>query len=171
MEAAIEAENLDFSVTIQSIGTSELGGKLMAEGDKIEADIVTMSSYFLESAQQEMDMFETLEAKETGLDDLGDYQLPILGNAGAIFVNTKALEAAGVDAPKSIKDLTLATYEGLISFPNLFDSSTGWLLIQAIVKEYGLEDGEKLIAALKANAGPHIESSGSGPIKKVKSGE
>src|SRR5699024_9068069 len=48
---------------------------------------------------------------------------------------------------------------------------TGWLLIQAIVKEYGLEDGEKLIAALKANAGPHIESSGSGPIKKVKSGE
>jgi len=171
MEAAIEAENLDFSVTIQSIGTSELGGKLMAEGNKIEADIVTMSSYFLESAQQQMDMFEVINSTQQSLDDLGDYQIPILGNTGAIFINTIALDTTGVAAPQSIKDLALPQYENLISFPNLFDSSTGWLLIQAIIAEYGEKEGEELIKKIKENAGPHIESSGSGPIKKVKSGE
>ena len=46
------------------------------------------------------------------------------------------------------------------------DSSTGWLLVQAIIKEYGEEEGKKILADLIKNAGPHIESSGSGPIKK-----
>lgn len=171
MEEALEAENMESEVKIQSFGTSELGGKLMAEGTDIEADVVTMSSYFLESAQQENEMFASLTDDRTVLEDYGAYQIPILGNAGAIFVNTEALEAANVAMPQSILDLTDPQYEGLISFPNLFDSSTGWLLIQAIIATYGDEEGEKVIAALKENAGPHIESSGSGPIKKVKSGE
>ncbi len=34
----------------QTFGTSELGGKLLAEGKNIEADLVTMSSFYLESA-------------------------------------------------------------------------------------------------------------------------
>ncbi|WP_240940531.1 hypothetical protein [Enterococcus durans] len=36
--------------TLQSFGTSELGGKLLAEGKNIEADLVTMSTFYLNSA-------------------------------------------------------------------------------------------------------------------------
>ena len=36
----------------QTFGTSELGGKLLAEGADIEADLVTMSSFYLDSAQE-----------------------------------------------------------------------------------------------------------------------
>ncbi len=36
---------------IQAFGTSELGGKLAAEGPAIEADVITMSSYYIDSAQ------------------------------------------------------------------------------------------------------------------------
>lgn len=38
----------------QSFGTSELGGKLVAEGKNIEADVVTMSMYYIDSAQQKI---------------------------------------------------------------------------------------------------------------------
>lgn len=171
MEEALDQEGYEGAYTIQSMGTSELGGKLMAEGRHIEADIVTMSSYFLESAQQENEMFTKVTSQQVPLQAYGDYQLPILGNAGAIFVNTKALEEQGLTAPESLKDLTKAEYEGQFSFPNLFDSSTGWLLIQAILGTYGEDEGAAMIASLKKNAGPHLESSGSGPIKKVKTGE
>lgn len=171
IEKVLDAEGLEGGYMIQSMGTSELGGKLMAEGNKIEADVITMSSYFLESAQDEQNMFIELQGDKESLEDYGNYQLPILGNAGSIFVNTIALEELGLEYPKSLKDLTRSEYEGYISFPNIFDSSTGWLLIQAIIAEYGEKEGADLIAQLKANAGPHIESSGSGPIKKVKSGE
>lgn len=38
----------------QPFGTSELGGKLMVEGKNIEADVVTMSSFYLDSAQEKI---------------------------------------------------------------------------------------------------------------------
>ena len=38
----------------QTFGTSELGGKLMVEGKNIEADVVTMSSFYLDSAQEKI---------------------------------------------------------------------------------------------------------------------
>ncbi len=36
----------------QTFGTSELGGKLMAEGTNLEADLVTMSTFYVDSAQE-----------------------------------------------------------------------------------------------------------------------
>lgn len=171
LQKTLDEEGYEGQYVIQSMGTSELGGKLMAEGNKIEADIVTMASYFLESAQQKNEMFTSLTSELIALDDYGNYQLPILGNAGSLFINTKELEAHQLSAPISLKDLAKSEYEGHISFPNLFDSSTGWLLIQGVLATYGEEEGQEILAAIKKNAGPHIESSGSGPIKKVKTGE
>ncbi|GGG20548.1 hypothetical protein GCM10007425_13730 [Lysinibacillus alkalisoli] len=171
LKKALDDKGYKDRYVIQSMGTSELGGKLMAEGTKIEADIITMASYFLESAQQKNTMFKDMKVEQVPVDDYGTYQMPMLGNAGAIFVNTKALEAADLPAPKSIKDLADPIYKGQISFPNIMDSSTAWLLIQGILNEYGEKEGKSIIADLKQNAGPHIESSGSGPIKKVKAGE
>lgn len=50
-------------------------------------------------------------------------------------------------------------------------SSTAWLLIQALLSEYEEEEAHAILAGIYENAGPHIEDSGSGPIKKVRSGE
>lgn len=50
-------------------------------------------------------------------------------------------------------------------------SSTAWLLIQAVVSEYGEDGAAEVLSGIYENAGPHIEDSGSGPIKKVRSGE
>lgn len=171
LQETLDAGGYEGKYVIQSMGTSELGGKLMAEGNKIEADIVTMASYFLESAQQKNDMFIPLTTESVVLDDYGDYQLPILGNAGSLFINRKALEEHQLSAPISLKDLAKPEYEGHLSFPNLLDSSTGWLLVQGVLATYGETEGQEILAAIKKNAGPHIESSGSGPIKKVKTGE
>ena len=171
MEATLDDKGYEGKYLIQSFGTSELGGKMMAEGAKIEADVVTMASYFIESAQSSKSMFVDLSSDLKPLDEVTPYALPILGNTGSIFINTDLLEQKGLPVPKTIKDLTDPIYKDLVSFPNILDSSTGWLLVQAIISEYGETEGQQVLADLIKNAGPHIESSGSGPIKKVKTGE
>ena len=50
-------------------------------------------------------------------------------------------------------------------------SSTAWLMIQALVSEYGEDGAKEVLAGIYKNAGPHMEDSGSGPLKKVRSGE
>jgi len=171
MENALDGAGYEDQYIVQSQGTSELGGKLLAEGDQIEADLVTMSSYFIESAQKQHSMFKDLSFETAALEEYPSYYAPILSNTGAIFVNTEVLKENGLEIPTSIKDLTKPEYSGFVSIPNIADSSTGWLLIQAIISEYGEEEGKTLLQDLIANVGPHLESSGSGPIKKVQSGE
>lgn len=171
MESTLDEKGYKGQYLIQSFGTSELGGKMMAEGTDIEADIVTMASYFVESAQTSKSMFADISSDLKPLDGGVTYALPILGNVGSIFINTDVLQQKGLPVPKTIKDLTDPAFKDLVSFPNIMDSSTGWLLVQAIIKEYGEQEGQRVLADLINNAGPHIESSGSGPIKKVKTGE
>ncbi|MFJ7980495.1 extracellular solute-binding protein [Lysinibacillus xylanilyticus] len=171
MEATLDEKGYEGKYLIQSFGTSELGGKMMAEGKDIEADVVTMASYFIESAQKSQSMFVDLSSDLKPLDGGTTFALPILGNIGSIFINTDLLKQKGLPVPTSIKDLTDPAYKDLLSFPNILDSSTAWLLVQAIIKEYGEKEGQQILADLIKNAGPHIESSGSGPIKKVKTGE
>ncbi|MCU6710527.1 extracellular solute-binding protein [Paenibacillus sp. J5C_2022] len=170
MEAALKSAGYEGKFVIQSLGTSELGGKLLAEGSDIEADLVTMSSYFIESAQAEHAMFKDLTFQSKALDSYPSYYAPILGNTGSIFVNTEVLKEKGLPMPTSIKDLTRPEYKDLVSIPNIMHSSTAWLLVQAIISEYGDEAGT-VMHDLIVNAGPHLESSGSGPIKKVEAGE
>lgn len=171
MQATLDKEGYEGKYIIQSFGTSELGGKMMAEGTDIEADVVTMASYFIESAQTSKSMFVDLPSDLKPMDGGSTYALPILGNVGSIFINTDLLAQKGLPVPKTIKDLTNPKFKDLVSFPNILDSSTGWLLVQAIMNEYGEKEGKQVLADLIKNAGPHIESSGSGPIKKVKTGE
>lgn len=116
-------------------------------------------------------MFADWQGSSAALDDHPPFYRPLLANTGAIFVNTHVLEAKGLPVPKTIKDLTDPAFEGLVSIPNIMDSSTGWLLVQAIIAEYELEEGQRVLNQLIKNAGPHVESSGSGPIKKVQAGE
>ncbi|MEH7308916.1 extracellular solute-binding protein [Neobacillus drentensis] len=171
MEKALKNAGYDGKYVVQSLGTSELGGKLIAEGDKIDANLVTMSSYFVESAQEKHSMFKDLTFETNALEKYPSYYTPILANTGAIFINSKVMKEKGLPMPTSIKDLTKPAFKGQVSIPNIMDSSTGWLLIQAIVSQYGEEEGKTILHDLIANVGPHLESSGSGPIKKVQAGE
>ncbi|MBW3092037.1 extracellular solute-binding protein [Bifidobacterium sp. 82T10] len=175
---ALDSNGFKDQYIIQSFGTSELGGKMLAEGKALEADMLTMSSYYVDSAQERNHMFAPLTDVKSQL--LGtsenskapNYRRPTTAQEGAIIVNTKALEAAGVDAPKSFKDLADPKYKGLISVPDMEGSSTGWLMIQAIADAYGTgEEGKQILTAIYRNAGPHLEQSGSGPLKAVRSGE
>ena len=171
MQHALDENGYAGAYVIQSFGTSELGGKLMAEGDDLEADIVTMSSYYLDSAQEEHDMLEELTFSVNSLEDTPSYRAPFTALEGALIINTKVMEEKNLPIPASIKDLTKDIYQGYLSIPDINASSTGWLLVQAILDSYGEEEGRQILSKLLENVGPHLESSGSGPIKKVRSGE
>ena len=60
MKKALDENGYKGEYMFQTFGTSELGGKLLAEGKNIEADLVTMSSFYVESAQQQNGMFKDL---------------------------------------------------------------------------------------------------------------
>lgn len=45
MENALNAAGYEGKYILQTYGTSELGGKLLAEGTNLEADLVTMSTF------------------------------------------------------------------------------------------------------------------------------
>ncbi len=172
MEEALKGAGFDGQYLLQTFGTSELGGRLLAEGKNIEADMVTMSSYFLDSAQQQNNMFIPLTFERKTLQKFPDFYAPITSQEGTIIVNTQELAEKGLAKPKSLKDLGKPEYKDLISISDPNGSSTAWLLTQAIISEYGQGDeGKAVMNSIIENAGPHVEQSGSAPLKKSRAGE
>ena len=53
------------------------GGKLLAEGTNLEADLVTMSTFYLQSAQEQNTMFVPLTFPVNTLEEVPDYTAPI----------------------------------------------------------------------------------------------
>ena len=100
---------------LQTFGTSELGGRILAEGTNIEADLITMSSFYIESAQAENSMFLDLTFDTNAMKEYPSYYTPITCQEGALIINTEALAAEGLEAPTSIKDLADPKYEVMIS--------------------------------------------------------
>lgn len=171
MKAALDANGYEGKYLFQTFGTSELGGKLMAEGTNIEADMVTMSSFYLDSAQEQNNMFRTLEFDVNTLQEFPEFYAPITAQEGAIIVNTEMMEENSLPMPVCLKDLADPVYSGFISVTDIQSSSTAWLLMQALVSEYGEDGAAEVLAGIYQNAGPHIESSGSAPLKKARAGE
>lgn len=171
MKNALDQNGYEGKYILQAFGTSELGGKLLAEGTNIEADLVTMSTFYVDSAQEQNDMFADLTFERNTLNEFPAYESPITAQEGAIIVNTQVLEENNLTMPTSIKDLANEEYAGMISVTDIASSSTAWLLIQALVNEYGEDEAKTILTKIYENAGPHIEDSGSGPIKKVRAGE
>lgn len=156
----------------QSFGTGELGGRLLAEGKNIEADMVTMSSFYIESAQSKNPMFKALGFMANPQIATPNYYAPILSFTGAILLNTKEMEVNNLPIPTSAKDLANPIYKNQISMVDPNGSSTGWLFVQDIAAEYGTDaEGQQIMNAIRDNAGPNLELSGSGPLKKVMAGE
>lgn len=172
MQNALNAGGYEGQYLFQTMGTSDLGGKLMAEGSKIEADLVTMSTYYVDSAQQQNEMFLDLTFSPKTLTPAPSYSAPITAQEGTIIVNTEVLKEAGLPMPTSIEDLADPKYQDQLAITDIMSSSTAWLLVQAIVSEYGTGDqGEEVLTSLIRNAGAHLETSGSSPLKLARAGE
>lgn len=157
---------------MQSMGTSELGGKMMAEGNKIEADLITLSSHYIESVEKKHHTFLDLSFEHKGADGKEvSYYAPLLGLISSIIVNTEVLKEDGLTPPKSIADLAKPQYEGHIAIPDINGSSTAWLMTLALIQSYGYDKGIELARQIEKNAGDHLSLSGSGPLKLLRSGE
>lgn len=171
MKNALDNNGFEGQYIFQTFGTSELGGKLLAEGKDLEADMVTMSTFYLESAQSTNNMFVPLEFDVNTLEEFPDYCAPITSQEGAIILNTELMEQENLPAPTCLKDLADPVYANELSVTDIQSSSTAWLLIQALVSEYGEEEAEQILSEIYKNAGEHIETSGSGPLKLIRAGE
>lgn len=171
MKKALDENGYEGQYILQTFGTSELGGKLLAEGTNIEADLVTMSSFYLESSEAENDMYADLTFDTGALEEYPSYYTPITSQEGAIIVNTEMMAENNLPMPTSLKDLANPEYEGFLSVTDISGSSTAWLMIQALVSEYGEDGAKEVLQGIYKNAGAHLEDSGSGPIKKVRAGE
>ena len=171
MKAALDENGYKGQYILQTFGTSELGGKLLAEGENIEADLITMSTFYVDSAQKEQKMFLDLTFEVNTLDECPSYCAPITAQEGTILVNTQMMKENNLPMPASLKDLADPVYKDTVSVTDISSSSTAWLLLQALVSEYGEEGAKEVLTGIYENAGPHIEESGSGPLKKVRAGE
>lgn len=171
MKNALDNNGYKGQYVFQTFGTSELGGKLLAEGTNIEADLVTMSSFYIESAQDQNKMFKDLTFDTKALDEYPAYYTPITSQEGAIIVNTEMMKENNLPTPTCLKDLADPVYKGFLSVVDIDGSSTAWLMVQALISAYGEDGAQEVLRGIYDNAGDHLEESGSGPIKKVRAGE
>ena len=171
MKNALDNNGYKGQYVFQTFDTSELGGKLLAEGTNIEADLVTMSSFYIESAQDQNKMFKDLTFDTKALDEYPAYYTPITSQEGAIIVNTEMMKENNLPTPTCLKDLADPVYKGFLSVVDIDGSSTAWLMVQALISAYGEDGAQEVLRGIYDNAGDHLEESGSGPIKKVRAGE
>ena len=171
MTNALDSNGYAGKYTFETFGTSELGGKLLAEGTNLEADMVTMSTFYLKSAQDQNNMFLKLDFPVNTLEEVPDYTAPITSQEGAIIINTELLAQNNLTKPTCLKDLANPEYAGFLAVTDVKSSSTAWLLMQALVSAYGEDEAQQILHDIYVNAGDHIESSGSAPLKLCEAGE
>ena len=99
IKGALDDNGYKGKYIFQTFGTSELGGKLLAEGKNVEADLVTMSSFYLDSAQEQNKMFEKLTFEAQTLSETPDFYRPITSQEGAIIVNTEVMKEENLPMP------------------------------------------------------------------------
>ena len=171
MSNALDNNGYEGKYVFETFGTSELGGKLLAEGTNLEADMVTMSTFYLKSAQEQNNMFLPLTFEVNTLEEVPDYTAPITSQEGAIIINTELMEENDLPTPTCLKDLADPVYSGYLAVTDVKSSSTAWLLLQALISEYGEDEAQSILSQIYENAGDHIESSGSAPLKLCEDGE
>lgn len=178
MKAALRETPDLGSARIQGFGTSELAGKLLLLGPKLDVDVVTLSEPYLRSfearARKEgRALFLTLPpAREAVLDPTTPATMaPLTALSGAILLNEALLAEEGLPRPSSLIDLARPVYRSWLSIPRLEGSTTGWLLALGLAAAVGEREAFRILAEIEANATPHLEMSGSGPLKKIRAGE
>ena len=76
-------------------------------GKNLEADLVTMSTFYLQSAQDANSMFLPLDFEVNTLEEFPDYCAPITSQEGAILLNTELMEQEGLPRPPASRILLL----------------------------------------------------------------
>ena len=100
MENALNAGGYEGKYIMQTYGLYVyLLGKLLAEGTNLEADLVTMSTFYLQSAQEQNNMFLPLTFEVNTLEEVPDYTAPITSQEGAIILNTELMVSENLPAP------------------------------------------------------------------------
>lgn len=89
MKNALDGNGYEGKYIFQTYGTSELGASCWREGTNLEADLVTMSTFYLQSAQEQNSMFLPLDFEVNTLTEVPDYTAPITSQEGAIILNTE----------------------------------------------------------------------------------
>jgi ABC-type Fe3+ transport system substrate-binding protein len=168
MKKTLDATDMKGKYKIQVFGTTELGGKLLSEATNLEADVITLSTYYLNASKSSLTNFKV---KANGLEPTEKFQSPILGLEGGLIANTDVLKKEKLPVPTSLEDLANPIYKNMIAMPNINSSSTAWLMIQALIESYGEKKAQKILNKILDNVGPNLEDSGSGPIKKLRTGE
>lgn len=171
MTHALDNNGFQGKYNFMTFGTSVLGGKLLIEGSNIEADMITMSTFYVNSAQEKNKMFKKLSFNVNTLEKVPEYTAPITSQEGAIIVNTDVLKKNKLQMPTSLKDLAKPMYKGFLSVTDVKASSTAWLLMQALVSAYGDFEAETILRGIYKNSQGHLESSGSKPLKLCEAGE
>lgn len=88
----------------------------------------------------------------------------------ALCYNTVEAKKAGLEPPKTWKDLTKPMYKGHVIMPNPNSSGTGFLDVSSWLQMFGEEEGWKYMDALHENIARYTHS-GSKPCKMAASGE
>ena len=81
------------------------------------------------------------------------------------------LKENNLPTPTCLKDLADPVYKDFLAITDVQSSSTAWLLMQALISAYGEDGAQSVLHDLYANAGDHVESSGSAPLKLCEAGE
>lgn len=89
---------------------------------------------------------------------------------GIICFNTLEAQKAGIDAPKSWKDLTDAKYKDKLVMPHPASSGTGYLTVAAWLQLMGEAEAWKFMDALHPNMAVYTHS-GSAPCVQAAKGE
>ena len=76
MKKTLDENGYQGKYLFQTFGTSELGGKVMAEGTNIEADMLTLSTFYIDAAQEDQNMFQPLDFDYTLLNSAGTDHFP-----------------------------------------------------------------------------------------------
>lgn len=171
MKKTLDSNGFKGGYKFQEFGSSDLNAKLIAEGSNISSDIITLSTFYIDSAQNSSQVFAEWNTPSNVINSRSTYQSPILGNEGAIIVNTDTLKQANLPMPKSIKDLANPIYKDQLSFPSLEGSTTGWLMVQALIQTYGKNEAENILSGMIRNAGSMMTNSGSAPVQNIESGQ
>lgn len=85
-------------------------------------------------------------------------------------MNTEVLAEKKLAEPKSYEDLLKPEYKGLISMPSPKSSGTGFMFLQSLVNAWGETKALEYFDKLTVNM-LHYTSSGSGPVKDLKTKE
>ena len=184
MQKCLDEKFPEYKIIIEdSLGTSEIAAKVIAEGETSDIDIVYAEEYgwlekmisegVLDSIAGDYDLTKYVDDAVPA--STKDYVLPAIRTGGGIVINNEVLTANGLTKPTSYADLLDPKYKGksgkgLISMASPASSGTGYMFYYSLVKAWGEDRALDYFAALTDNVLAY-EGSGSKPVKNADSGE